>query len=124
MRELKAHFTGLANPTRLAIIAELSRGDAVGSDLARRLKVSQPLLSWHLRVMRRAGLITTRRAGRELYCALDRAGITAYQERFNQFIGRETADAVGSSVMTDINDEEGNAAFMRGPETKETANAI
>ena len=110
MREFKAHFVGLANPTRLAIIAELVAGDATGSELARRLKVSQPLLSWHLRIMRRAGLITTRRAGRELVCALDRSGIRRYQDRFSRFIGGvEEADAVGHAVMADINKETVNA---------------
>ena len=113
MRDLKAHFVGLANPTRLAIIAELSHGQAAGSELARKLKLSQPLLSWHLRVMRRAGLISTRRVGRELVCSLDRAGIRAFQERFNQFIGRdEVAPAAGPAFLQNTT------------ETKETANAI
>ena len=72
IRDLKAHFLGLANPTRLAIIAELVEGETSGSELARRLKVSQPLLSWHLRIMRRAGLITTRRGQ---LTVINRAGI-------------------------------------------------
>ena len=116
MRELKAHFVGLANPTRLAIIAELAQGDATGSELARRLKLSQPLLSWHLRVMRRAALINTRRVGRELLCSLDRAGIRASQERFNHFIGlpatQPSARVAGGGrdvLLTDTSKETANA---------------
>jgi DNA-binding transcriptional ArsR family regulator len=91
VRALKAHFVGLANPTRLAILGELAKGEVSGSELARRLKLSQPLLSWHLRVMRRAGLIATRRAGRELLCSLDLRTIRDYQERFNQFLAASTS---------------------------------
>ena len=111
VRDLKVHFVGLANPTRLAIVSLLARRDMAGSELARKLKLSQPLLSWHLRVMRRAGLIATRRAGREVLCSLDRAGIRAYQARFNQLIGHDgTAGKLAAEPAT-------------GP-MKETANAI
>ncbi len=85
-RDLKAHFVGLANPTRLAIIALLVSGEKTASDIARKLKLSQPLMSWHLRVMRRAGLVDTRRSGREALCSLDRKSIREFQERFNQLI--------------------------------------
>jgi DNA-binding transcriptional ArsR family regulator len=85
-RDLKAHFIGLANPTRLAIIALLVSGERTASEIARKLKLSQPLLSWHLRVMRRAGLVGTRRSGREVLCSLDRKSIRDYQARFNQLI--------------------------------------
>ena len=86
LRDLKAHFIGLANPTRLAIVSLLVDGEMSAAEIARELKLSQPLLSWHLRVMRRAGLIETRRRGREIACALDRASIRAIQDRFNQMI--------------------------------------
>ena len=110
-RDLKAHFVGLANPTRLAIISLLAQREIQGSDLARKLKLSQPLLSWHLRVMRRAGLIATRRVGREILCSLDRPGISAYQRRFNQLIGQPGSGGDYSSAE-------------REPQLKETANAI
>lgn len=87
MRDLKAHFIGLANPTRLAIVSLLVDGEMSAAEIARRLKLSQPLLSWHLRVMRRAGLIETRRRGREISCGLDLDSIRQVQEQFNQMIG-------------------------------------
>src|ERR1700730_4515302 len=103
-RDLKAHFVGLANPTRLSIAWLLvsggrrASGERAASEIARTLKLSQPLLSWHLRVMRRAGLIGTRRAGREMWCSLDRKSIREFQERFNQLI-REPAGGVSSQAM-------------------------
>ena len=97
-RDLKAHFVGLANPTRLSIVSLLVSGERSASEIARKLKLSQPLLSWHLRVMRRAGLIGTRRSGREMWCSLDRKSIRDFQERFNQLI-REPAGVVPSQTM-------------------------
>jgi len=98
-RDLKAYFIGLANPTRLAIIALLVSGERTASEIARKLKLSQPLLSWHLRVMRRAGLVGTRRSGREVLCSLDRKSIRDYQERFNQLI-REPDGGVIQPAMS------------------------
>jgi DNA-binding transcriptional ArsR family regulator len=107
-RDLKAHFTGLANPTRMAIVALLVSGECTAAEIARRLKLSQPLLSWHLRVMHRGGLIGTRRAGREVLCSLDRKSIREFQERFNQLI-RESdpeASAPTTTVAPAVGDKE------------------
>jgi len=114
MRDLKAHFIGLANPTRLAIMGLLVDGERSASEIARELKLSQPLLSWHLRVMRKAGLIATRRRGREISCGLDRDSIRAIQELFNQFIGMPGTGASPAPRRQPINDTM----------SKETANAI
>jgi len=40
------------------------------TDLCLALRVSQPLMSWHLRILRRAGLVTTYRSGRQVHCAV------------------------------------------------------
>ena len=113
MRDLKAHFIGLANPTRLAIIALLVDGELSAAEIARELKLSQPLLSWHLRVMRKGGLIATRRRGREISCGIDRDSIRAIQELFNQFIdlpGAGTNPAPRRAAITEtLNKETANA---------------
>ena len=106
-RDLKAHFVGLANPTRLAIIALLVPGESTASEIARQLKLSQPLMSWHLRVMRRAGLVGTRRSGREVLCSLDRKSIREFQERFNQLIREPQAGSQPAlSVAPPVTDKE------------------
>jgi ArsR family transcriptional regulator len=51
------------------------------SALTRAVRVSQPLMSWHLRRLRRAGIIRTTRSGREVHCALDRARFADLQQR-------------------------------------------
>ncbi len=54
---LSTTFAALADPTRRAILARLSRGEASVKDLAAPFEMSQPAISKHLRVLERAGLI-------------------------------------------------------------------
>ena len=55
---LNATFAALADPTRRAILARLSRGDASVSELAEPFRISQPAISKHLKVLEKAGLIS------------------------------------------------------------------
>ena len=55
---LDSTFLALADPTRRAIRARLSRGEASVSELATPFDMSQPAVSKHLKVLERAGLIT------------------------------------------------------------------
>ncbi|MCL5264265.1 MAG: metalloregulator ArsR/SmtB family transcription factor [Chloroflexi bacterium] len=74
MKELRYCFRALSDASRFRIVHELADRDEMKvSDLARLVRVSQPLLSWHLRKLRRAGLIITRRDGRQVFCSLNRA---------------------------------------------------
>jgi ArsR family transcriptional regulator len=50
--------------------------------LARALRVSQPLISFHLRPLRLLGLVQVRRAGREVYCSLNLPEIQRRQDEF------------------------------------------
>ena len=62
----------LADVARLAIVYHLAHHREVTvMALTELLGLSQPLVSWHLRKLRRAHLISTRRVGRQVYCSLD-----------------------------------------------------
>ena len=81
--EVSVHFEGLAHPTRLTIVERLAGAAEVRvSELAELCKVSQPRMSWHLRILRRAQVIRTRREGREVFCRLDRDAISAHMRSF------------------------------------------
>jgi len=56
-QQLDAVFAALADPTRRAILARLSAGEASVSEIARPFDMSQPAISKHLRVLERAGLV-------------------------------------------------------------------
>lgn len=53
----------LGHPTRVQMIEALSRGDRCVNDLRSLAAVSQPTISRHLACLKRAGLVTERRAG-------------------------------------------------------------
>jgi DNA-binding transcriptional ArsR family regulator len=55
---LDATFLALADPTRRAILARLTRGEASVTELAEPFAISQPAISKHLKILERAGLIT------------------------------------------------------------------
>ena len=56
--QLDATFSALADPTRRAILARLSSGEASVMELAEPFKMSQPAISKHLKVLEHAGLIS------------------------------------------------------------------
>jgi DNA-binding transcriptional ArsR family regulator len=56
---LDATFAALADPTRRAILAQLAEGEASVAELAEPFDMSQPAISKHLKVLERAGLIST-----------------------------------------------------------------
>lgn len=55
--DLDRAFAALANPTRRAILARLTGGEASVSELGAPFRLSQPAISKHLIVLERAGLI-------------------------------------------------------------------
>jgi ArsR family transcriptional regulator len=71
----------LADPTRLRILQRLVEGDGTVSDLMRHVDLSQPLVSWHVRRLRAAGLVETRRSGRETICSLGRETLARFHEQ-------------------------------------------
>jgi DNA-binding transcriptional ArsR family regulator len=86
--ELSGHFLAFANPTRLRILERLAQNGEVNvNDLASHLHMSQPRISWHLRMLRVGGVIRTRREGRQVYCSLDVENIRRYRERLDQMLG-------------------------------------
>lgn len=64
-------FGALADGTRRAILARLSRGDATVGQIARPFDISRPAISKHLRVLERAGLVRRTTEGRISRCELD-----------------------------------------------------
>jgi len=70
LRELRLFHKALADVNRLRIVRRLAGGSASVTDLIEHVGLSQPLVSWHLGRLRAAGLVATRRSGRETVCSL------------------------------------------------------
>src|SRR5467141_5333228 len=86
--ELPDHFLAFANPTRLRILERLAKAGEVNvNDLAEYLHMSQPRISWHLRMLRLGGVVRTRREGRQVYCSLDVENIARERARLDELLG-------------------------------------
>jgi ArsR family transcriptional regulator len=89
LHDLSRHFYALKDVLRLKMVVLLAdRNECTVNEMAEALKQSQPLVSWHLRRLKTAGLVKIRRAGREVYCSLDRDAIEQHQQAFLELIQR------------------------------------
>jgi ArsR family transcriptional regulator, arsenate/arsenite/antimonite-responsive transcriptional repressor len=64
-------FHALSDETRLSILERLRRGERCVCELTDALDAAQSRLSFHLRVLKEAGLVTDRREGRLMYYTLN-----------------------------------------------------
>ena len=86
--QLSSTFAALADPTRRAILARLSTGEATVTELAEPFSVSLPAISKHLKVLERAGLISRGRSAQWRPCRLDAAPMkdaSAWLEEYRRF---------------------------------------
>ena len=72
---LDSTFAALADPTRRAILARLSSGEATVTQLAEPFEMTLPAVSKHLRVLERAGLVSRGRVAQSRPCRLRAAPI-------------------------------------------------
>lgn len=68
--QLTTTFAALADPTRRAILARLTKGEASVTELAKPFDMTLPAISKHLKVLERAGLITRSRDAQWRPCRL------------------------------------------------------
>src|SRR5260221_14034188 len=68
--QLSATFSALADPTRRAILARLSRGETSVTELAKPFEMTLPGISKHLKVLERAHLIERGRKAQWRPCRL------------------------------------------------------
>jgi DNA-binding transcriptional ArsR family regulator len=85
---LDATFSALADPTRRAILARLSLGEASVAELGAPFNMSQPAISKHLKVLENAGLIATGQDANKRPRRIDGAPMreaVAWLEDYRQF---------------------------------------
>jgi ArsR family transcriptional regulator len=71
MRELSVIFKALSDETRLRIIKLLEKGELCVCDIVAALDTIQPKASFHLGVLREAGLIRDRKQGKWIHYGLN-----------------------------------------------------
>jgi DNA-binding transcriptional ArsR family regulator len=72
----------LADPSRQRIVATLAARTLTVGDIAKRLPVSRPAVSQHLKVLREAGLVVERRQGTRHYFSVDAAAAGELRDYF------------------------------------------
>jgi DNA-binding transcriptional ArsR family regulator len=101
---LSQTFSALADPTRRAILARLSKGEANVSDLAKPFlkDMSLPAITKHLKVLEKAGLLTKTRDAQWRPCKLNGApfkDVTDWMEQYRVF-WEESLDRLGEYLKT------------------------
>ncbi|MEM9381049.1 MAG: metalloregulator ArsR/SmtB family transcription factor [Planctomycetota bacterium] len=95
---MDAVLRAVADPSRRAILDLLAEGEQAVNDLLPHFTFSQPALSKHLRVLREAGLVAVRAAGRRRLYALRAEGLRSVAEwtlHYQRFWER-SLDALGA----------------------------
>lgn len=85
--QLSQTFAALADPTRRAMLAQLSKGEANVSDLAKPFlkEMSLPAVTKHLKVLEKAGLITKTREAQWRPCKLNGDGLKTAADWMEQY---------------------------------------
>lgn len=80
LEDLVAGLKAVADPKRLGILTLLAGGERCVCELQDALDAGQSLLSFHLRTLKEAGLVTDRRQGRWVYYSLDREALGGLED--------------------------------------------
>ena len=83
--QLSDTFAALADPTRRAIFQRLAERPSAVCELASGFPVSRPAVSQHLKVLKDAGLVRDRRAGKQRIYGVDAIGLGAFRSELDQF---------------------------------------
>lgn len=81
-------FKALSDENRLRIIDLLAGGELCVCELATELEISDALVSHHLKQLREAGLVRTRRVGRWLHCSLEPSAFEDLGSHFGEIARR------------------------------------
>ena len=84
-------WAALGDPTRRTIFERLADRPQAVSELADDLPVSRPAVSQHLRVLKDAGLVVDRRAGRQRIYQVDREGVGELRADLERFWNKALA---------------------------------
>jgi DNA-binding transcriptional ArsR family regulator len=84
-------WTALGDSTRRAIFERLVEGPCAVTELARELPVSRPAVSQHLKVLKEAGLVVDRQAGKHRIYRVDPGGLAVLRAELERFWSKTLA---------------------------------
>ena len=92
-------FRVLGDRTRLRILKTLQDGEINVSAICARLKSPQPTVSRHLGILRMAGLVRSRRSGKQIYYSVANGDLSRYAKAMDAFLSGAGAVRLGPMVM-------------------------
>jgi ArsR family transcriptional regulator len=87
LAEAAAAFAALGDATRLGVVRMLADGERCVCEVQQAFEVAPSLLSYHLRVLREAGLVESRRRGRWVDYRLTPGGLAALRSSIPEVEG-------------------------------------
>lgn len=106
--QVKQLFRALAEPIRLQVVQALASGERCVCELTDQLDLAQSKLSFHLRVLKEAGLIRSRQEGRWMHYSLNPSVLSALQSWLGQL-----AEPPRASNGLELNRQERCGAILR-----------
>jgi DNA-binding transcriptional ArsR family regulator len=107
LRRLRTLYRALGDETRLRMIGLLAEvGPLPVNQLSAQVGMSQPLISWHLRILRLAGIVDTQRQGRSVSCRLRTDAFEELHDAEARLIG-------GTAGVAQVSDAPGTVADVR-----------
>ncbi len=79
-------FRALSDPNRQKIIDILKQEELPVSDIGLKLSITLPTLSHHLDILKRAGLVSSRREGQKIYYAINLSVLEELTEQIIKFL--------------------------------------
>lgn len=100
--KLSRTFTALADPTRRAILAKLSRGEATVQELSKPFDMSGPAITKHLKVLERAGLISRGKEAQWRPCRLETEALKEASDWISEYrkIWEDSFDRLDAYLKT------------------------
>lgn len=87
--EMNELFKALSDPTRRRILQLLKKSDRTATDIMKEIRISQPTLSHHLDVLKRARLIVGEREGQFIRFSLDMSVFQMSVDYLMKFVVKE-----------------------------------
>ena len=111
-----------ANPTRLRMLDMLAVSERGCSDIQQQLGITAANMSQHLSILRGAGVVTTRKDGKQTYCALAMPEVKRACEQVREILRAQIRKA-GRSVLTVAGPEAGASGTRWKSAVQETDEA-
>ena len=112
-------FSALADPTRRAIVEQLSQGPSTVSDLAKPFGITLAAVMQHLKILEQSGLARSQKVGRVRTCSIETSGLRLAEQWLEQRRGlwERRFDRLGA-LLDEADDEDTSLGSPTSPSPK------